>query len=181
MPLCTDYLGIGSGVGGLSFALEAAASGDVLIVTKRSADESNTKYAQGGIAAGLGEGDSFEAHIEDTIRAGLGLCHERAVEVCVKDGPSRIKMLRDVGAKFDRAGDAKDDADLDLHLEGGHRARRVAHAADMTGREVEGALLAAVAPSPRIRVLEGPPASDPLTAGKYGGAGGWARADVLAA
>src|SRR5258708_15095106 len=169
MPLCTDYLVIGSGVAGLSFALEAAASGDVLIVTKRSADESNTKYAQGGIAAVLGEGDSFEAHIEDTIRAGLGLCHERAVEVCVQAGPARIKMLRDVGAKFDRAEDAKDDADLDLHLEGGHRARRVAHASDMTGREVERALLEAVARSPRVRLLEGHTAIDLITLAKYGG------------
>ena len=89
MPITTDYLVIGSGVAGLSFALEASETGDVVIVTKRSADESNTKYAQGGIAAVLGEGDSFAAHIEDTLRAGAGLCHDRAVEVCVKEGPAR--------------------------------------------------------------------------------------------
>ncbi len=78
MPITTDYLVIGSGVAGLSFALEAAANGDVLVVTKRSADESNTKYAQGGIAAVLSTADSFEAHIADTLRAGAGLCHERS-------------------------------------------------------------------------------------------------------
>ncbi len=169
MPITTDYLVIGSGVAGLSFALEAAASGDVLVVTKRSADESNTKYAQGGIAAVLGEGDSFAAHIEDTLLAGAGLCHELAVEVCVKEAPARIKMLRDVGARFDKAEGAKDDTDLDLHLEGGHSARRVAHAADMTGREVERALLEAVARSPRVRLLEGHTAVDLITLAKYGG------------
>lgn len=108
MPITTDYLVIGTGVAGLSFALEAAASGDVLVVTKRSADESNTKYAQGGIAAVLGEGDSFAAHIADTLRAGAGLCHELAVDICVKEAPARIKMLRDVGAQFDKADGAKD-------------------------------------------------------------------------
>ena len=170
MPVTTDYLVIGSGVAGLSFALEAAASGDVVIVTKRSADESNTKYAQGGIAAVLGEGDSFAAHIEDTLKAGAGLCHERAVEICVEEAPARIKMLRDAGANFDKAeGHSKDDTDLDLHLEGGHSARRVAHAADMTGREVERALLDAVARSPRIRILEGHTAVDLITLAKYGG------------
>jgi L-aspartate oxidase len=179
MPLCTDYLVIGSGVAGLSFALEASASGDVLIVTKRSAEESNTKYAQGGIAAVLGEGDSFEAHIEDTLRAGAGLCHDRAVEVCVREGPARIKMLRDAGARFDPAEGARDDADLDLHLEGGHRTRRVAHAADMTGREVERALLEAVARSPRVRLLEGHTAIDLITLAKYGGPEVCAGAFVL--
>jgi L-aspartate oxidase len=176
MPITTDYLVIGTGVAGLSFALEAAASGDVLVVTKRSADESNTKYAQGGIAAVLGEGDSFAAHIADTLRAGAGLCHELAVEVCVKEAPARIKMLQDLGARFDKAEGAKDgtwpkadETDLDLHLEGGHSARRVAHAADMTGREVERALLEAVARSPRIRLLEGHTAVDLITLAKYGG------------
>ena len=176
MPITTDYLVIGTGVAGLSFALEAAASGDVLVVTKRSADESNTKYAQGGIAAVLGEGDSFAAHIADTLRAGAGLCHELAVDICVKEAPARIKMLRDVGAQFDKADGAKDgtwprpdETDLDLHLEGGHSARRVAHAADMTGREVERALLEAVARSPRVRLLEGHTAVDLITLAKYGG------------
>ncbi len=179
MQITTDYLVIGSGVAGLSFALEAAASGDVLIVTKRSADESNTKYAQGGIAAVLGAADSFDAHVEDTLRAGAGLCHERAVEVAVTEGPSRIKMLRDVGARFDKADGATDDADLDLHLEGGHSARRVAHSADMTGREVERALLEAVARSPRVRLLEGHTAVDLITLAKYGGPEVCAGAYVL--
>jgi L-aspartate oxidase len=171
MPITTDYLVIGSGVAGLSFALEAAAHGDVVIVTKRSADESNTKYAQGGIAAVLGEGDTFAAHIADTLKAGVGLCHDKAVEICVEEAPARIKMLRDVGANFDKAEDphSKDDTDLDLHLEGGHSARRVAHAADMTGREVERALLDAVARSPRVRILEGHTAVDLITLAKYGG------------
>src|SRR5579859_4759488 len=176
MPITTDYLVIGTGVAGLSFALEAAASGDVLVVTKRSADESNTKYAQGGIAAVLGEGDSFAAHIADTLQAGAGLCHELAVDICVKEAPARIKMLRDLGARFDIAEGAKDgtwakpdDTDLDLHLEGGHSARRVAHAADTTGREVERALLEAVARSPRVRMLEGHTAVDLITLAKYGG------------
>ena len=87
MPITTDYLVIGSGVAGLSFALEAANNGDVMVITKRSADESNTKYAQGGIAAVLAEGDSFAEHIQDTVIAGAGLCHEKAVEICVKPWP----------------------------------------------------------------------------------------------
>ncbi|MGH7271560.1 MAG: FAD-dependent oxidoreductase, partial [Polyangiaceae bacterium] len=122
MHMTTDVLVIGSGVAGLSFALEAAQTSDVLVVTKRSADESNTKYAQGGIAAVLSAADSFDAHVADTLRAGAGLCHQRAVEIAVTEGPARIKMLRDVGARFDKAEGATDDADLDLHLEGGHSA-----------------------------------------------------------
>jgi L-aspartate oxidase len=180
MRLTIDYLVIGSGVAGLSFALEAASHGDVLLVTKRSADESNTKYAQGGIAAVLSTDDSFEAHIGDTLRAGAGLCHELAVEVCVREGPGRIKALRDIGTRFDlAAGAANEDADLDLHLEGGHSARRLAHAADMTGREVERALLEAVARSPRVRILEGHTAIDLITRAKYGGPEVCAGAYVL--
>jgi L-aspartate oxidase len=179
MPRHTDYLVIGSGAAGLSFALEASATGDVLILTKRSADESNTKYAQGGIAAVLGANDSFEAHIRDTLAAGAGLCHERAVEVCVKEGPARIHRLQEVGAHFDRAEGATDDADLDLHLEGGHSARRVAHAADMTGREVERAMLDAVRAAPRVTVLEGHTAIDLITLAKYGGPEVCAGAYVL--
>jgi L-aspartate oxidase len=180
MPLTTDYLVIGSGVAGLSFALEASAHGDVVVVTKRSADESNTKYAQGGIAAVLSTGDSFESHIADTIRAGAGLCHDVAVEICVKEGPERIRMLQGLGARFDRAGGAPNgDPDLDLTLEAGHSARRVAHAADMTGREVERTLLEAVASSPRVRMLEGHTAVDLITMAKYGGPEVCAGAYVL--
>jgi L-aspartate oxidase len=170
MPLTTDYLVIGSGVAGLTCALQAAAHGDVLLVTKRSADESSTKYAQGGIAAVLSDADSFDAHIADTLRAGAGLCHQMAVEICVKEGPDRIRMLRDLGARFDRAAGATNgDPDLDLHLEAGHSARRVAHSADMTGREVERALLAAAACAPRVRMLEGHTAIDLIQMAKYGG------------
>src|SRR5579864_7291617 len=180
MPMTTDYLVIGSGVAGLSFALEAAEHGDVLLVTKRSADESNTKYAQGGIAAVLSEADSFDAHIADTVTAGAGLCHELAVEVCVKEGPERVRKLQEIGARFDLASAASHgDKDLDLHLEGGHSARRVAHAADMTGREVERALLDAVARSSRVRMLEGHTAIDLITLAKYGGPEVCAGAYVL--
>ena len=170
VPLTTDYLVIGSGVAGLTFALEAAKHGDVVLITKRSADESNTKYAQGGIAAVLSSADSFAAHIADTLTAGAGLCHERTVEIAVQEGPARVRALQDIGARFDLAeGAARGDADLDLHLEGGHSARRVAHAADMTGREVERALLDAVKASPRVRILENHCAVDLITLAKYGG------------
>jgi len=178
VAIYADYLVIGSGVAGLAFALEAATHGDVLVVTKRSADESNTKYAQGGIAAVLSAGDSFEAHIVDTIAAGAGLCHARAVEVSVNEGPARIKMLRDIGARFDQVVGAKYD-DLDLHLEGGHSARRVAHSADTTGREVERALLDAIAKSPRVRILELNTVVDLITLAKYGGPEVCAGAYVL--
>jgi L-aspartate oxidase len=173
MPITADCLVIGSGVAGLSFALEAAEHCDVIVVTKRSADESNTKYAQGGIAAVLSGADSFDAHIVDTIQAGAGLCHEAAVEVCVREGPARVRWLQEIGARFDLADESqrRDDAstDLDLHLEGGHSARRVAHAADTTGREVERALLEAVRRSPRARLLEDHTAVDLITMAKYGG------------
>ena len=180
MPLTTDFLVIGSGVAGLTFALEASAHGDVLLVTKRSADESNTKYAQGGIAAVLSSEDSFEAHIADTLTAGAGLCHERTVELCVKEGPARVRALQAIGARFDlAAGSAAGNVDLDLHLEGGHSARRVAHSADMTGREVERALLEAVKASPRVRILEHHCAVDLITLAKYGGPEECAGAYVL--
>src|SRR5580692_4927612 len=102
MPIVCETLVLGSGVAGLSFALEAAQHGDVVLVTKRTRDESNTKYAQGGIAAVLDEKDSFDAHFKDTLIAGAGLCHERVVEICVKEAPERIAMLRSIGANFDK-------------------------------------------------------------------------------
>jgi L-aspartate oxidase len=176
MPITCDFLVVGSGVAGLSFVLEAAKLGDVVLVTKRESDESNTRYAQGGIAAVLDAKDSFESHIRDTVLAGAGLCHERAVETCVKEGPDRIAMLQRIGARFDRAERKSDgpppltdDPDLDLHLEGGHSARRIAHARDMTGREVERALLDAVRAEPRVRILEEHMAVDLIMLSKFGG------------
>jgi L-aspartate oxidase len=177
MAITCDFLVIGSGIAGLSFALEASEIGEVTLVTKRAADDSNTKWAQGGIAAVLAEGDSFEAHIQDTLIAGAGLSHERAVEICVKEGPERIRMLDAIGAKFDRAGAhgpseghaTEGHADYDLHLEGGHSARRIAHTGDMTGREVERALLEAVRQKPNVRILEGHMAIDLITLAKFGG------------
>jgi L-aspartate oxidase len=193
--LTCDYLVIGSGVAGLSFALEAAAHGDVVLVTKRAEDESNTKYAQGGIATVLAETDSFEAHIKDTLVAGAGLNHVRAVELCVREGPERIRMLQQIGAEFDKApAPATSDEsspslphapsspaldELDLHLEGGHSARRVVHRADMTGREVERALIEAVARKANIRVLEEHMAIDLITLAKFGGPEVCAGAYVL--
>jgi L-aspartate oxidase len=177
MSIVCDFLVIGSGVAGLSFCLEAAEKGSVCLVTKRSIDESNTKYAQGGIAAVLSDEDSFEAHMKDTLVAGAMLSHDRVVELCVKGGPERIRWLEQIGARFDKAqangngnGHAEaDHADLDLHLEGGHSARRIIHAADMTGREVERALVAAVRKHQNIRVLEEHMGIDLITLEKYGG------------
>jgi L-aspartate oxidase len=169
MPLVCDYLVLGSGIAGLSFALEAAEHGDVVIVTKRSRDESNTKYAQGGIASVLGQGDTFAAHIADTMQAGAGLCHDVVVDICVREGPGRIAMLREIGVQFTSSRSPETDADLDLAREGGHSARRVAHAADMTGREVERALLEAIAQNPRIRVLEERTGVDLILMSKFGG------------
>jgi L-aspartate oxidase len=179
VPVTCDFLVLGSGIAGLTFALEAQKHGEVVVVTKRAADECNTKYAQGGIAAVLDATDSFESHVKDTLVAGAGLCHERVVELCVRDAPARIEMLRKLGTKFDPAKDHDGHADLDLHLEGGHSARRVAHAADATGREVERALLEAVRSSPRVRVLEEHMAVDLITLAKYGGPEVCAGAYVL--
>lgn len=170
MRTTCDYLVIGSGIAGLSFALEAAAHGEVILVTKRQSHESNTNYAQGGIATVLDREDSFEAHIDDTLNAGAGLCHDVVVDLCVREGPARIAMLRDIGVRFSSAnGKSENDAELDLAREGGHSARRVAHAADMTGREVERALLEAVAATGRVQVLEHRTAVDLIMMSKFGG------------
>ncbi len=133
-----DFLVLGGGVAGLSFALEASRHGSVAVLTKRARHESNTHYAQGGIASVLSPVDSFEAHVEDTLTAGAGLCKRDAVEVTVREGPSRIQQLVTWGADFDR----KPDGGFDLTREGGHSQRRVIHAGDITGREVERAMLA---------------------------------------
>ena len=145
-----DYLVIGSGVAGLSFALRAAEHGTVCVVTKKESAESNTNYAQGGIAAVMDPDDDTEAHVQDTLVAGAGLCHPDVVRMVIEEGPERVRDLIDLGAQFSR------DPDGELHLgrEGGHSAYRIVHAEDMTGREVERALLAAVRRAGNVTVLE---------------------------
>jgi L-aspartate oxidase len=170
----TDFLVIGSGIAGLTFALDAAEHGEVIIVTKRSRDESNTKYAQGGIAAVLSADDAPESHIKDTLVAGAGLCHEVVVEICCREGPDRIRELIARGARFDQA-----DGQISLGREGGHSARRIIHAADATGAEVERALLELVAKHPRIRVAEHHTAIDLIMLSRFGGPDHCAGAYVL--
>jgi len=153
----TDVLVVGSGIAGLSFALRAARFADVVVVTKKERPESSTNYAQGGIAAVFSPDDSFSLHVEDTFVAGAGLCHPDAVEVLVREGPARVRELIEAGVEFTR-----DDAGLSLGREGGHSRRRIVRSDDLTGREIERGLLAAVAASPRIRVLEDHAAVDLL-------------------
>ncbi len=145
----TDYLVIGSGIAGLSFALKAANHGKVCIVTKSSEDESNTKYAQGGVAVVIDKSDSYEKHIEDTLIAGDGLCLEAIVEMVVKEGPERIKEIVAYGTNFDK--DIK--GDYHLAKEGGHSEHRVLHFKDITGYEIEKALLNKIHQHPNIEIL----------------------------
>lgn len=144
-----DFLVIGSGIAGLSYALRVAEHGSVAVITKKESAESNTNYAQGGIAAVMDEGDSFRSHVEDTLEAGAGLCDRDVVEIVVQEGPGRIRELMEMGASFTRR-----NGSLHLGREGGHSADRIVHAADYTGREVERALLAQVRDHPRIELLE---------------------------
>ncbi len=146
MPVHFDFLVLGGGVAGLSFALKASAHGSVAVLTKRSRSEGNTLYAQGGIASVLSPDDTFENHIEDTLTAGAGLCKRAAVEVTVREGPDRVRELMALGADFNR----RSNGDFDLTREGGHNHRRIVHAGDITGREVERALLAACDEHPDI-------------------------------
>jgi L-aspartate oxidase len=150
MGIQTDYLVVGSGVAGLTFALRAAAHGEVTIVTKRHNDDAATAWAQGGVAAVSSPNDSFEDHRGDTLEAGAGLCHEDAVQVCVEGGPQAIDWLMELGVDFTR--DAS--GELDLGREGGHHKRRVVHSLDATGRAIQEGLLRAVAERENIRMLE---------------------------
>jgi L-aspartate oxidase len=152
MAYTSDFLVIGSGIAGLSFALKAARYGSVSVITKKDDKESNTNYAQGGIASVMGPDDSFDMHIRDTLVAGAGLCHRDAVDLVVRDGPERIRELMAWGAQFTQKEDGT--GELSLGREGGHSRSRIIHAADLTGREIERALLQAVADTPGIQVFE---------------------------
>jgi L-aspartate oxidase len=145
-----DFLVIGSGLAGLSFALKVAAHGKVCIVTKSTLEETNTRYAQGGIAAVLNEPDSYRKHIEDTLVAGDGLCDVRIVEMVVKEAPKQIEELIKWGANFDR----NSDGEFDLAREGGHSENRILHHKDNTGFEIQRALSNQVRQHPDIEILE---------------------------
>jgi L-aspartate oxidase len=168
-----DFLVLGSGIAGLTFALRVAAHGRVAIITKKNRADSNTNWAQGGIASVTSREDSFELHVRDTLEAGAGLCREEVVRTIVEEGPARIAELIELGAQFtereipNRPGSRE----LDLTREGGHSKRRILHAKDATGAEIERALLAAIAARPNITVFENHLAVDLITTEKLGAAG----------
>lgn len=154
MVIDVDYLVLGSGIAGLSFALKVNGSGTVAVITKKSDTETNTNYAQGGIAAVLSSDDSYELHIRDTLTAGAGLCHRESVEILVREGPQRIRELIELGVRFSSEETSDGTKRLALGREGGHSRRRIAHAADLTGREIERALIAQSKSKSNIRVFE---------------------------
>src|SRR6266571_697067 len=168
-----DFVILGSGIAGLSFALKVAPVGRVAIVTKKDRAESNTNYAQGGIAAVTSKEDSVELHVRDTLEAGAGLCKEKVVRAIIEEGPARIAELIQLGMHFSereipRSHGARE---LDLGKEGGHSKRRILHAKDVTGREIERALLAAIAAQPTIEIFENHLAIDLITTQKLGQVG----------
>jgi L-aspartate oxidase len=149
----TDFLVIGSGIAGLTYALkvaEACPDKHITVITKTREDETNTKYAQGGVAVVNDlENDSFEKHIEDTLIAGDGLCNQRVVEIVVKEGPERVNEIIEWGANFDK----NPDGEYSLGREGGHSEFRVIHHKDVTGKEIERALLSAIHKKSNIELI----------------------------
>lgn len=146
----TDFLVIGSGIAGLTFALKAAKYGKVTVVTKANLDDTNTRYAQGGIAAVFSEPDNFEKHISDTLIAGGGICNEEVVRMVVQEAPARIKDLIDLGVSFDK----KEDGTFDLAKEGGHTEHRILHHKDKTGENIQKTLMKRVRNEANIEILE---------------------------
>jgi len=148
-----DFLVIGGGLAGLTFARHAARHGSVLVLSKKDPDESASDRAQGGIATVMSSSDSFEAHEQDTFRAGAGLCNPEAVRTCVAGGPAAVQELIDLGVPFSR-GEGDGGRGFDLGKEGGHSQRRILHAGDFTGHEVMATLLSAARAAPGITLLE---------------------------
>jgi len=165
-----DFLVIGSGLAGMHYALRVADFGEVALITKRQAVDSATDWAQGGIAAVMDPEDSFEAHIQDTMRAGAGLCREDTVRFVVERGPDVIDALQKNGVQFDLPREPGG-APFDLTREGGHSQRRILHRRDATGKEIERSLLARVRAHPRIHLFEDHCAIDLITATKAGRTG----------
>ena len=158
-----DFVVVGSGIAGLCFALKAARHGSVAILTKRAAEESNTAWAQGGVACVMAAEDSFDQHVADTLDAGAGLCREDVVRAIVSEGPERMRELMDWGVHFDMNG--KGPA---LGREGGHTQRRILHHGDTTGREIAERLLERARETLSITFFEDHFAIDLLTTGKLG-------------
>ncbi len=169
----TQVLILGTGIAGLSAALKFADQCQVTVVCKSDKAEGSTRYAQGGIASVWSNQDSFEEHVQDTLVAGAGLCHKGIVDLCVREGPARVRELIALGVEFTKAetskqGDpSKDPTEIfDLHREGGHGRRRILHADDLTGWAIEKALLEKVSAHPNIQVLEHHIGIDLITEGK---------------
>ena len=170
--LSTRVLILGTGIAGLTTAIKFAQRGyEVTLVCKADPAEGSTRYAQGGIASVWSKEDSFEEHKKDTLVAGAGLCHEDIVDLCVREGPARIRDLIELGVQFTRVheGEQKDlkvDSEFDLHREGGHGQRRILHADDLTGWAIEKALLQQATQNPKIRILDHHVGVDLITEGK---------------
>jgi L-aspartate oxidase len=162
-----DFVVIGSGIAGLSFALKAAKHGSVAVITKRKGADTNTAWAQGGIACVTSDEDSFELHVRDTLQAGSGLCDEQVVRTIVTEGPARIQELVDLGLQFDER-EVSGHREFDLGIEGGHSKRRVLHVRDVTGKEIEDTLLRELNRQPDVHLLENHMAVDLITAAKLG-------------
>jgi len=169
-----DFLVIGSGLAGLSIALKVAESGTVCILTKSKINESNTMYAQGGIAAVTYQPDSYDKHIKDTLIAGDGVCNEEVVRLVVHEAPAQIKQLIEWGANFDK----KNDGQYDLAREGGHSEHRILHHKDNTGFEIERALVEKVKSHPKIEVLDYYFAIDLITQHHLGYYVSWQQLDI---
>ncbi len=164
-----NYVIVGSGSAGLTFALKAAEHGSVAIITKRSKSDSNTAWAQGGIACVTSDEDSMELHVQDTLVAGDGLCNEDVVRTILKEGPACIAELVSYGMHFDKRINEHGKDELDLGREGGHSKRRILHTRDRTGFEIEQTLITAVLNHPNISLLENQMAVDLITTEKLGG------------
>jgi L-aspartate oxidase len=146
----TDFLIVGSGIAGLTYALKVSKHGSVILITKSNEDESNTKYAQGGIAAVMYSPDSYEKHIKDTLICGDGLCNEEVVRMVITESTERVNELAEWGANFDKT----PQGEYELAKEGGHSERRILHYKDITGYEIERALLAQVHSHPNIKIYD---------------------------
>jgi L-aspartate oxidase len=162
-----DFAVIGSGIAGLSFALKAAKHGSVAVITKRKGADTNTAWAQGGIACVTSDEDSFGLHVRDTLEAGAGLCDEAVVRMIVTEGPERIRELAELGLQFDER-EIGGHRELDLGKEGGHSKRRVLHVQDVTGRQIEETLLRELGRQSHVQLLENHMAVDLITAAKLG-------------